>query len=72
MDEPTNHMDLPSIQCVEDTLKEFNGALLLISNDKVFLKNTVEHFWKIEKTTENEYRLNQETASEKINNYLIV
>jgi ATPase subunit of ABC transporter with duplicated ATPase domains len=58
MDEPTNHMDLPSINCVEDTLKEFNGALVLISHDKVFLKNTVDNYWQINRINESKYRLN--------------
>lgn len=58
MDEPTNHMDLPSIKCVEETLSEFNAALVLISHDKVFLNNIVETFWQINKLNENEYRLN--------------
>lgn len=57
MDEPTNHMDLPSINCVEDTLKEYNGALLLVSHDKVFLNNTVETYWQINTINEKKHQL---------------
>ena len=45
MDEPTNHMDLPSIQCVEDALAACSCALLLVSHDHIFLKNVVSYFW---------------------------
>jgi macrolide transport system ATP-binding/permease protein len=57
MDEPTNHMDLPSIQCIESALKEFNGALLLVSHDKVFLNNAVDTYWRIESEADETYTL---------------
>ena len=37
MDEPTNHMDLPSIECIENALKECSCAQLLVSHDFTFL-----------------------------------
>ncbi|MBI5540364.1 MAG: ABC-F family ATP-binding cassette domain-containing protein [Bacteroidia bacterium] len=37
LDEPTNHLDIEAIQWIEDFLKEYNGAVLLISHDKAFL-----------------------------------
>lgn len=48
MDEPTNHMDIPSIQCLEKALIEVDCALLLVSHDKVFLKNVVNTNWSLE------------------------
>jgi ATPase subunit of ABC transporter with duplicated ATPase domains len=55
MDEPTNHMDLPSIQCVEDALKECQCALLLVSHDQVFLKNIVFESWTFSDVSESEF-----------------
>ena len=55
MDEPTNHMDLPSITCIENALIDCPCAQLLVSHDLAFLKNTVSSFWEISQKNENEY-----------------
>ncbi len=55
LDEPTNHMDLPSIECVEQALKECSCTQLLVSHDRVFLKNTVSECWLFSESAENEY-----------------
>lgn len=39
LDEPTNNMDLNSIEILEKVLKEYTGAILLVSHDSVFKKN---------------------------------
>ena len=46
MDEPTNHMDLPSIECVESALKECSCTQLLVSHDHCFLHNVTDIAWK--------------------------
>ena len=58
MDEPTNHMDLPSITCIEQALKECSCAQVLISHDFNFLNNTVDHFWLFSQINENDYKIN--------------
>ncbi|HEU4959311.1 MAG TPA: ATP-binding cassette domain-containing protein [Sphingomonas sp.] len=37
LDEPTNHLDLDSIDVLEGALREFDGALLIVSHDQRFL-----------------------------------
>lgn len=39
LDEPTNHLDLSSIECIESALQKYQGAMIVISHDKDFLKN---------------------------------
>ena len=39
LDEPTNPLDIESIQWLEEYLKNYNGAVLLISHDRAFLDN---------------------------------
>ena len=37
LDEPTNHLDIQSREIIESALKNFQGALLIISHDRYFL-----------------------------------
>ena len=39
LDEPTNHLDIESIIWLEDFLKNYTGAIMLVSHDKMFLDN---------------------------------
>ena len=41
LDEPTNHLDIPTIEWLERQLKEYQGALLLVTHDREFLQNVV-------------------------------
>lgn len=48
LDEPTNHLDIESIMWLESFLKEYYGAIIIVSHDKRFLNNvtnrTIEIF----------------------------
>ena len=41
MDEPTNDLDIDSLELLEDTLQSYSGTLLLVSHDRAFLDNVV-------------------------------
>ena len=47
MDEPTNHMDIPSIQCLENALCQYDGGLIIVSHDRAFIRNTTNIIWEI-------------------------
>jgi len=52
MDEPTNHMDLPSIEALEAALADCPCALLLVSHDTRFLQKLTRTAWHIAPDTE--------------------
>lgn len=46
LDEPTNHLDMPTIEKLEEIIADFRGAVILISHDRMFLSNTSQTmFW---------------------------
>ena len=47
MDEPTNHMDLPSIECLEQALSACPCGLLLVSHDRPLLSRLTETNWEL-------------------------
>ena len=51
MDEPTNHLDLHSVEALERALAQFNGALLLVSHDRAFLRACTSITWEIKGRT---------------------
>ncbi len=51
LDEPTNHLDLPSIRWVENYLKNYEGAVIVVSHDRTFLNNTVTRIVEVANKT---------------------
>jgi ATP-binding cassette subfamily F protein 3 len=47
LDEPTNHLDLLSLLWLQNYLKTYSGALLLISHDRQFMDEVVERVYEI-------------------------
>ena len=41
MDEPTNDLDVETLELLEELLLEYPGTLLLVSHDRAFLNNVV-------------------------------
>lgn len=48
LDEPTNDLDLITLEKLEDFLSNFGGCLLIVSHDRYFMDNLVEHFFVFE------------------------
>jgi ATPase subunit of ABC transporter with duplicated ATPase domains len=49
LDEPTNFLDVESIKAMEEFLRDYNGAVLLISHDREFLDTSVSKIYHLEK-----------------------
>ncbi|WP_024544998.1 ABC-F family ATP-binding cassette domain-containing protein [Picosynechococcus sp. NKBG15041c] len=49
MDEPTNHLDADSVEWLQDYLKQFSGALLLITHDRYFLDQVTTRIVEIDR-----------------------
>lgn len=48
LDEPTNHLDVPSVMWLEEFLKNYKGAVAVISHDRYFLDNVTNKTFAIE------------------------
>ena len=48
LDEPTNDLDIETLELLEDLLAEYQATLLLVSHDRRFIDNTVTHSWYFE------------------------
>ena len=55
LDEPTNYLDLEGVAWLEDWLKKFPGAILLVSHDRQFLDATVTRLVEVENFGISEY-----------------
>ena len=49
LDEPTNHLDIPAIEWLEQALKNYTGALLLVTHDRSFLENVANEIVEIDR-----------------------
>jgi len=58
LDEPTNHMDLDSVLSLEVALSEYNGTMIVISHDKIFLDAIITESWEFKKEGDELYRIN--------------
>jgi ABC transport system ATP-binding/permease protein len=48
LDEPTNDLDIITLNILEDFLTEFGGCLLIVSHDRYFMDQLVEHLFVFE------------------------
>ncbi len=47
LDEPTNYLDIPSMEAIESLLLDFEGTLLFVSHDRTFVQKLADEIWTI-------------------------
>ena len=55
LDEPTNHLDLDSLRWLEDYLRSYEGAVIIVSHDRRFLDNMTLKTYELSMGTLTEY-----------------
>lgn len=58
LDEPTNHLDMESIIWLENFLKDYNGAIVLVSHDKQFMTAVCNRTFDINNKKIDDYKAN--------------
>lgn len=74
LDEPTNHLDLEMRLALTMALQEYEGALIVVSHDRYFLRNVADDLWLVAEGKATEFdgdledyrqlRLNRDTDSD--------
>lgn len=57
LDEPVNHLDIESIEWLENFLKNYKGAVILVAHDRVFLDSVTERTIEISKKRIYDYKM---------------
>jgi ATP-binding cassette subfamily F protein 3 len=47
LDEPTNHLDIQTVEWLEGYLREWEGAVLIVSHDRYFLDQAASEIWEM-------------------------
>ncbi len=58
LDEPTNHLDIEGIAWLEETLREWRGAFIVVAHDRAFLDGVANRVWELEASHIQVYRGN--------------
>jgi len=61
LDEPTNHLDYEAIQWLESYLKQYRGALMMVTHDRYFLDRVTNRIFELSFGQLNEYQGNYES-----------
>ena len=64
LDEPTNHLDIQAVEWLEDFLKSYNGAYLVVSHDRYFLDKVTEITLEMDHKTITYYKGNYSRSLE--------
>lgn len=55
LDEPTNHLDNTSWDVLIQAIEDYNGTILMVSHDRVFIDQTATKLWTVKDRQINEY-----------------
>ncbi|MBS7344870.1 MAG: ABC-F family ATP-binding cassette domain-containing protein [Caryophanon sp.] len=70
LDEPTNHLDIETLSWLENYLKGYDGAILIVSHDRYFLDQVVSIVYEVSRHKVNKYTGNYSAyLEEKAKNY---
>ncbi|HKJ26205.1 MAG TPA: ABC-F family ATP-binding cassette domain-containing protein, partial [Anaerolineales bacterium] len=58
LDEPTNHLDIQAVEWLESYLRDWEGAVLIVSHDRYFLDQVVTHIYEMSRYGFETYRGN--------------
>src|SRR5258708_27178063 len=58
LDEPTNHLDVEALEWLEQLLRNWDGAVLIVSHDRFFLDKVVNTVWEMSRMSVVTYRGN--------------
>ena len=58
LDEPTNHLDFATMEWLENYLKGYSGAVMVVSHDRYFLDNICTRIWEVSFQTMTTYKGN--------------
>lgn len=58
LDEPTNHLDFATMEWLENYLKTYSGAVLVVSHDRYFLDHVCTKIWEVSGKTITSYKGN--------------
>lgn len=50
LDEPSNHLDMPTVDVLIEALKEFEGAMVLVTHDRRLVESIATHILVVEGT----------------------
>lgn len=71
LDEPTNDLDIPSLEVLEDSLEDFPGAVILVTHDRMMLDTVSKKFLVLSGKGEVEFLANYEQCEAAIANFTL-
>lgn len=71
LDEPTNHLNIPSKEALEKALENYDGTLLFVSHDRMFLKKMASRILEMDQESKVYDLTYEEYCQKKIENTLI-